>query len=85
MSTKVSESGDRDRVQRITPTSGVPIYFRVPLMPPVSARPRALKPRSQAVSIKSCIWKTLGMSLPSCSHPVARVPMICEQRFCMLR
>lgn len=35
-------------------TSGVPMYFRVPRMPPVSILPAVLIPRSQARSISSC-------------------------------
>lgn len=50
-------------------TSGVPIYFRVPLIPPVSRRPFELNPMSQALSIRSWIWKTDGMSFPKISHP----------------
>lgn len=47
----------------------MPIYFRVPLIPPVSVRPESLIPLSQALSIKS--WsRSIEGSLPGkCSCP----------------
>lgn len=41
-------------------TSGVPMYFRVPRMPPVSTLPAVLMPRSHALSISSCRSRTDG-------------------------
>lgn len=41
-------------VTKSSPASGVPMYFRVPLIPPVSTLPAGLIPRSQALSISSC-------------------------------
>lgn len=50
-------------------TSGVPMYFLVPRIPPVSTLPTLLKPLSHASSIISCSWKIVGSSVGKRSCP----------------
>lgn len=52
-------------------TSGVPMNFRVPRMPPVSILPQLLKPKSHALSIRSCSWRIDGILPGKCSWPWA--------------
>ena len=49
------------RIKDMAHTSGVPICFRVPLIPPVCTRAASLKPWPQACSIKSCISRIVGI------------------------
>ena len=61
------------------------MYFLVPLIPPVSSRPWALIPWSQAVSIQSWIWKMDGRVPCMYPWPLALVCITYEDNIWMFR